>query len=160
MIVVSNTTPILSLYKIGKLGLLRNLFGQVFVPVAVYNEVAILGKGKQGHDIFEMANYICVKEISNSLAVGLLQTQLDYGEAETIVLAGELGAELIMLDEKKARKVAQANSQQVIGTIGILQASKDKGLIPDMKSSLDDLIANNIWIDRRLYQTILHTNGE
>ena len=148
MIVVSNTTPILSLYKIEKLGLLQGLFGQVFVPTAVYDEIAILGKGKQGHDVLDTVDYIHVKEVQNSLAVGLLQSQLDYGEAETIVLAGELGADILILDEKKARKVAQANSQRVIGTIGILQLAKDKGFIPDMKSLLDALIANRIWIDR------------
>ena len=160
MIVVSNTTPILSLYKIGRLGLLERLFGRVFVPVAVYNEISILGKGKPGHDVIDVQDCIQVKHVQNALAVGLLRSQLDYGEAEAIVLARELQADILMLDEKKARKVAQAGLQRVSGTIGILQAAKDKGFIPDMKSSLDALIANGIWVDRRLYRTILHTNGE
>jgi len=160
MIVVSNTTPILSLYKISQLYLLRVLFGQVFVPMAVYNEITVRGKGKQGHDALDTADYICMKQVQNILATNLLRSQLDYGESESIVLAKELGADILVMDEKKARKVALANSQPVIGTIGILQAAKDKGLITDMKTHLDGLIANGIWIDRKLYQTVLQNSGE
>ncbi len=160
MIVVSNTTPLLSLYKIGKLHLLQSLFGQVTVPRAVYNEVAVLGKGKRGHEAVDTAGYIVVKDIQNALAANLLRSQLDYGEAEAIVLANELGADLLILDERKARRIAKANSMPVIGTIGVLQAAKDKGLIPDIKSQLDALIANGIWIDRVLYQSVIRNNNE
>ena len=160
MIVVSNTTPILSLYKIGKLDLLRSLFGQITVPMAVYNEIAVAGRGKQGHDEFDKTDYIHIKEINNVFAANLLRSQLDYGEAEAIVLARELAANILLLDEKKARKVAQISAQTVIGTLGILHAAKNRGLIPDIKTSLDSLIANGIWIDRSLYRTILQNNNE
>ena len=160
MIVVSNTTPILSLHKIGRIGLLQELLGQVIVPTAVYNEIAVLGRDKPGYNMLDSAKYIQVKDVQNALSVSLLRSQLDCGEAEAIILAKELGAELLILDEKKARKVAQANSQRVIGTIGILQAAKDKGIIPNMRTSLDNLLANGIWIDRKLYQTILEANSE
>ena len=160
MIVVSNTTPILSLYKIGRLNLLHDLFGQVAVPLAVYNEIAVIGKGKQGHDELDKADYIHVKEIQNVFAANLIRSRLDYGEAEAIVLAGELKADILLLDEKKARRVAQANAQLVIGTLGILQIAKNKGLIPDIKTSLDSLIANGIWVSGGLYRSILQNNKE
>ena len=160
MIVVSNTTPILSLYKIGRLGLLERLFGQVFVPAAVYSEISVLGKGKPGHNVIDNLDSIQIKQVENTLAVEMLRSQLDYGEAEAIVLARELGADILMLDEKKARKVAQATMQQVSGTIGILQLAKDKGFIQTLKPELDALIAQNIWIDNRLYQAILEANQE
>jgi len=160
MIAVSNTTPILSLYKIGQLTLLQSLFGHVIVSKAVHDEIAVSGKGKQGHEAVDTASYIQIKEVQNVLAVNLLRVQLDYGEAETIVLAKELGADVLLLDEKKARRIAQANAQPVIGTIGVLQAAKDKGLIPDMKTPLDSLIANGIWIDKSLYQLVLRNNNE
>ncbi|MCL2147129.1 MAG: DUF3368 domain-containing protein [Synergistaceae bacterium] len=160
MIVVSNTTPILSLFKIGKLSLLQSLFGKVNVPVAVYDEIAVAGKGRQGHDEFERTDFFSIKKINNVFAVNLLRSQLDQGEAEAIVLAGELGANLLLLDEKKARRIAQASTQSVIGTLGILQAAKDRKLIPDIKTQLDNLIANGFWIDRRLYSFVLHNNKE
>lgn len=160
MIIVSNTTPILSLYKINQLQLLKILFDNVIVPRAVYNEIAVLGKNKPASDVFELADYIEVQDVSSRLAVNLLQSQLDYGEAEAIVLAREIDADLLILDEKKARKIAQANSQNIIGTIGILQLAKDRELISAMKPQLDYLIANNIWIDNKLYQIILRNNNE
>lgn len=160
MIAVSNTTPIISLFKIGQLDLLQVLFSRVFIPTAVYHEIAVLGSGKTGDTAIDDAEYINVTDIQNKMAASLLRSQLDYGEAEAIVLAGELGADILLLDEKKARKVAQANFQAIIGTLGILQAAKGKGLIPDMRTQLDSLIANGIWIDHKLYQAILHNNNE
>ncbi|MDR2570411.1 MAG: DUF3368 domain-containing protein [Oscillospiraceae bacterium] len=158
MIVISNTTPILSLYKIGQLDLFESLFGQVTIPTAVCNEISVLGK--DGHDLLDKTGYINVEAVQNTLAASMLRSQLDYGEAEVIVLADELGAGLLLIDEKKARKVAQANSMNIIGTIGILQAAKQKGLISDIKSQLDSLIASGIWIDRKLYQAVLLNNNE
>ena len=160
MIVVSNTTPILGLYKIGQLHLLRCLFGQAFVPMAVYHEIAVLGKEKIGATVLDANEYIHVKEIQNVLAVNLLKSQLDYGEAEAIVLARELGADLLLLDEKKARKVAKADLQPVIGTVGILQLAKDKGVISEIKTYLDELIEAGMYIDQKLYAEILSNNGE
>ena len=160
MIVVSNTTPILSLNKVGLLYILRELFGQVFVPKAVYNEITVLGKGKQGDAIFNIAAFIQIKDIQNAMAASLLISQLDYGEAESIVLAGELKANILLLDEKKARKIAKAYNQEVIGTIGVIQMAKNKGLIPVIKLYLDELIKNGIWIERRLYQSVLDNNNE
>ena len=158
MIVVSNTTPILGLYKIGQLDLFESLFSQVIIPTAVHNEITVLGK--DGHDLLDMVSYIKVKSVQNTLAASMLRSQLDYGEAEVVVLADELGAGVLVIDEKKARKVAQANSMNVIGTIGVLQFAKQKGLISDIKTQLDALIANGIWIDRKLYQTVLQNNSE
>ena len=160
MIVISNTTPILSLFKIGKLEILKNLFGEIIVPEAVYNEIAVADSSKQGADVLDKVEYIKVKKIQNLLAADMLRSQLDYGESETIVLAKELNADILLLDEKKARKVGQANSMKIIGTIGVLQAAKDRGLISDMKTQLDKLIENGIWLDKKLYQTVLQNNGE
>ena len=63
MIVVSNTTPILSLYKIGQLNLFRVLFGHVIIPMAVYNEITVPGKDKHGYNILDSIDYIYIKKI-------------------------------------------------------------------------------------------------
>jgi len=135
MMVVSNTTPILSLYKINRLDLLQELFGNVYVPAAVYDEIAIMGKDKLGNELFENFDFIKVKQVQNTFAAGLLKSQLDCGETEAIVLAKELDANILILDEKKARRIAQANGQRIIGTIGILQIAKNKGLISSARHS-------------------------
>ncbi len=160
MIVVSNTTPILSLYKIGMLQLIKQLFAEISVPRAVYEEISIYGRGMAGCDVIDKTKYIRVKDVTNKLAVNLLRSQLDYGEAETIVLANEINADLLLIDEKKARRIAQANNQKIIGTIGLLQLAKEKGIVKNMKPLLDMLIHNGIWINGALYNMVLHNNNE
>jgi len=158
VIVASNTTPIISLYKISRLHLLQDLFGQVIVPSAVYNEIAICGK--PGYDAIDTVDFISVCPIKNMMAANLLQPQLDLGEAEAIVLAKEMNADLLLLDEAKARKIAHVGALKIIGTVGILQLAKEKGLIPAMKDCLDALITQNIWIDKKLYHAVLSHNNE
>jgi len=154
MISASNTTPILSLHKIGKLSLLREIFGKIYIPAAVYNEIAV-GKDKVGYNLLEAVDYIQMKQIQNFLAADLLRSQLDIGESEAIVLARELNANILIMDEKKGRRIAQANGQKIIGTVGILQVAKNRGLIRDLKAILDELIIAGVWIDRKLYQDVL-----
>ena len=98
MIIVSNTTPILCLYKIGQLDLLKSLFKQVDVPKAVYNEITVLGK--DGYDIFDTVSFINVIDVQNKIGVNMLRSQLDFGEAEAIVLAAELGADALVLEHR------------------------------------------------------------
>jgi predicted nucleic acid-binding protein len=157
MIVVSNSTPLISLSKIGKISLLQDMFGKVFIPSAVFNEVVVHGKRRPGWDL---PGFIETKHLVNMMAVQVLQAQLDYGESEAIVLAKEMNADLLILDEKKARRIAQLNGITVIGTIGVLQKAKDKGILNSMKTCLDGMIKNGVWLDEKLYQFILKQNNE
>jgi len=75
-------------------------------------------------------------------------------------LAKEIGADFLVIDERKARRIAQVNDQKVIGTIGILQKAKDAAIITEIKPLLDKLIEQNIWIDDKLYNAILAKNDE
>ena len=133
MIVVSNSTPLISLSKVGKINLLQDIFGKVFIPNAVYDEVVVHGEKRSGWDL---PDFIEAKQLTNMMASQFLQAQLDYGESEAIVLAKEMNADLLILDEKKARRIAKLNGITVIGTVGVLQKAKDKGII----NSMDKLI--------------------
>lgn len=157
MIIVTNSTPLISLSKIRKINLLQQLFGKVFVPFAVYNEVSIQGQGKAGWDL---PDYIEMRQVENKMASEFLQAQLDYGESEAIVLAKEMNADLLVLDEKKARSIAKLNGITVIGTIGVLQKAKDEGNINSIKDCLDRMIQSGIWIDEKLYRFVLEQNNE
>ena len=160
MKVVSNTTPLLCMHKIGKLNLRHKVFKQVFVPHGVYSEIAVKGFGKNGSMMFTHTNFINVTSVGNKMAVRMLLSNLDRGEAEAIVLALELDADFILIDEKKGRRIAQACNKSVIGTIGVLQIAKNRGLISDMKSSLDAMISNGFWLDCNLYRSVLSRNNE
>ena len=82
-IVVSDTTPLIALAKIERLHLLADLFGEIFLPQAVYDEVTIFGKGRSGAQEIAEANWITVSEVQEKSKVDYLLTQIDLGEAES-----------------------------------------------------------------------------
>ena len=85
---------------------------------------------------------------------------IDVGEAAAIVLALENNINLILIDDARARKVAIHNNLKPIGTLGILIKAKEKGLIGEVKSSMDMLISNNIHIGSTLYKEVLSIMDE
>ena len=103
--VVSNTTPLISLLSISKLTLLKDLYGQIIVPYTVYKEIE-QGKDKPFYTDLSKIDWIEIKKIQNQYSVKYL-SDLDEGEAEVIILANEIKADLVLLDEKLARSFAQ-----------------------------------------------------
>ncbi len=96
MSVVSNASPIIHLARIGQLELLRQLYGEIFVPEAVWEEVVVKGEGKIGAEEIQRAKWIKRKRVSNHPLVKALRRELDAGEAEAIALAIEVGAESLL----------------------------------------------------------------
>ncbi|MCW5200324.1 hypothetical protein VU07_00690 [Desulfobulbus sp. F4] len=122
-VVISDSTVLIGLAKIGKIDLLRELFQEIYVPEAVFREVTQDGWLKPGAEAVRKAPWILRKEVSDRIQVHFLMTVLEEGEAEVLVLAKELQADLILLDEEKARKSAVLAGFSVMGVIGILIAS-------------------------------------
>jgi uncharacterized protein len=156
--VVSNTTPIISMLKLNRLDILKQLYGQVFIPVAVFNEIEA-GKAKGYHKDLSGIDWIEITEIQDKQAVKYF-IDLDSGEAEAIVLATELNADLILLDEKLGRFHAKHADLKVTGTIGMLIKAKAVGLIDNLKPLLNELIEKDVWIGERLKKEILKKVGE
>ena len=98
MIVVSDSSPLIGLAQIQRLELLPCLFGEIFIPQAVYDEVVIAGR-KKGRDVqaVSTATWIKTVVVSDPSSVGALLKELDEGEAETIVLAQALNAEWVLM---------------------------------------------------------------
>jgi len=134
MIVVSDTTPLIGLASIGRLNILHELFGEVYIPQAVYDETVTHGReeGRARQDV-ETADWIHVAQVQDRLAVNVLLDEMDLGEVETIVLAGEMEADWVLMDEKKGRRKLSQLDIPKIGTIGILLKAKQMGLIPNLK---------------------------
>jgi predicted nucleic acid-binding protein len=154
MIIVSNAGPIIALARIGKLDLLKQ-FKQIFISKEVYEEVVVKGEGKPGSTEVKDSNWFITKEVKNTLAVESLTIELEKGEAETIILALELNAELVLIDESIARDIAKSRGLEVIGTVGILAEADENGLIKDLKKSLDDLRSKRVWISEKVYNRAL-----
>lgn len=155
MIVVSNTTPFSELAKVGRMDLLGDIFGKVIIPQEVYNEITT--GTHPAVNAVKSANWIEVLSIRNSQQISILQseTNLDLGECAAIILAEELGADRVLIDEWAARKVAKSRHLPVTGTVGILLIAKHQGLIESVKPVLDELMAQGKRISQQLYQEVL-----
>ena len=103
MIVVSNTTPLIGLASIQQFDLLQSLFGKIYIPQAVFDEAVTAGRAEGGAKReVSAADWIKIVPVKDQLAVDVLLDELDRGEAETIVLAGELNADWVLMAEKRA----------------------------------------------------------
>lgn len=156
--VVSNTTPLISLLKLNRLDLMKQLYTQIYIPLAVYKEIEA-GKTKEFYNDLSKFDWINIVEIQDKQAVKYF-LDLDSGEAETIVLATELNADLIILDEKLGRFYAKHADLKVTGTIGILLKAKTEGLIYEIKPLLNELTKKDVWISENLKREILTKTGE
>jgi predicted nucleic acid-binding protein len=90
-----------------------------------------------------------------------LQAQLDFGEAEAIVLAQERHADLLIVEERRGRRIAAAAGLGITGLLGVLAEAKARGIIHTVKPVLDELIRNaHFWIGEELYDAVLSELGE
>lgn len=161
MIVVSNTSPIINLAAIGRLNLLQQLYGKVVIPQSVYDEIVVSGSGQAGS--FEVSNldWLETRSAADVALVALLQVELDSGEADAIALAVELKADLILMDERKGRKIAGRVGLRCVGLLGVLIEAKRTGLVSIVRPIVDDLIGRaGFWIGPDLYQRVLQAADE
>lgn len=114
--IISDTTPLTALLKIGCLDILREIYGQVSVPEAVFQEMEA-GKKKPYYTDISKLDWINIRQIGDRGALSYF-FDLDRGEAETIVLALECKAYLVIIDETLGRKLAIAANLKVTGTLG------------------------------------------
>ncbi len=156
--VVSNTTPIISLLKLNRLDLLKQLYGQILIPLAVFREIEA-GKTKGYYKDLSKIDWISIVEIKDKKSVKYL-LDLDQGEAEAIVLATEFNADLIILDERLGRFYAKHAELKVTGTIGVLIKAKNEGLIESVKPMIEELVKKEVWISDKLKSEILKKTGE
>lgn len=151
--IVSNTTPIISLLKLNRLEILQQLYSEIYIPVAVYQEIEA-GKEKVYYKDLSEIKWINISEINDKQALKYF-IELDAGEAEAIILATELNADLIIIDEKLGRFHAKHADLKVTGTIGILIKAKRAGLVDKLKPLLEELIEKDVWINKKLVVEIL-----
>lgn len=163
MIIISDTTPILSLLKAGRLELLEKLYQTVVVPEAVYDELTNNIAYKEEKEVIEKCSFICVEKIHNVESVRILRdvTGLDAGESESLVLYGEKKADLLLIDEHKGRSVARKMGVEHIGTVGILMLAFDKSFLTaeEVLEILKVLLAFDIRLSRKLCNKVLYYIG-
>lgn len=131
MIVVSDTSPLTALLSVGRVEILPKLFNEVIVPLAVRDELL------RSHP--DLPHWLQVREVVDSLSALRLASIVDEGEAEAIELAKELRADLLLIDERKGRRIAAAEGVAVIGLLGVVVLAKRKGLIGSARELAEDL---------------------
>lgn len=159
MTVISDTTPIISLIKINRLDLLEKLFGEVLIPEAVYRELTTNALFENEAIIVKASAFLKTSAVQNRKSLQLLQAAsgLDDGESEAIILADELKSDVLIMDERKGRKVAKKLGIKITGTVGVLlQAYSETMLSSDeIKAYLDRLKNSNIRLSESLIQKAL-----
>ncbi|GET43103.1 DUF3368 domain-containing protein [Microseira wollei] len=161
MTVVSNTSPITSLAGVGQLNLLQQLYGSIIIPPAVYTEMVGAGSLVPGAIEVQTLPWIQTREVVNQELVTELLEELNLGEAQAIVLALELKAELLLLDELPGRTIASQYGLNITGVLGILLEAKRNGSIPAVKPLMDRLIEQVAFrVSSRLYAEVLQSAGE
>lgn len=161
MIVVSDASPLLNLAIIGQLALLPDLYSEVIIPQAVYDEIVVMGRDMPGASDVRDAQWIVTRKVENRPLITALRLQLDYGEAEAIALADELKADLLLVDERKARLVASQFGLKFTGLLGVLVEARQKGKIIAVKPLIDRLRTEaGFWISQELYTHVLQIVNE
>ena len=123
MKVVNDTSPLIAFNALGKVHLLKRLFGEIIIPKGVYEEL------KQEEKELSIEKWILVKELKNRDVFRALRSSLDCDVSEAIAFYLENGMDLLIIDDKEARKVSRGIDINIIGTVGILILAKKEGLL-------------------------------
>ena len=143
-ILICDTTALIILEKIGNLSLLKELFKEVYVTDEV---IAEFGS--------ELPDWIKVQNPVDNIRVAILETQLDLGEASAISLALELQNPLLLIDERKARRIAKQLNLKIIGTLGVLLLAKKENKILNLKPIIREMRKFGFRLSDKLDKEIL-----
>ena len=159
MIVIADTTPIITLMKLQRLDLLEKLFDTVIVPHAVYEELISNINYPDEKQMIVECPFLKRLEVSDRQSIKILRevVGLDAGESEAIALAEENHADLLIIDERKGRRVAKQIGLKIIGTIGILLQAFDCAILSktEILSYAEQLKNSKIRISETLFELIL-----
>jgi predicted nucleic acid-binding protein len=158
VIVVSNAGPLIALGKLGQLGLLLKLYGYILIPHEVYHEVVINGlrlgatDAQAVHFLIEQG-HIRIVEIALPSPLPPWAESIDIGEIEVITLAQRQSADLVLIDDIRARKAARQVGLPLKGTVGILLAAfRQRYLtLPEFELLMQSIKAQpDLWISTAL----------
>lgn len=157
--VVVNTTPIIALALLDQLSLLQPLYGAVRIPPAVQAEVMAGGANRIGITELQHASWIKLIPLQDPRRADLL-SDLDRGEAEVIALAQEIDADLVIIDERLARRHAKRLGLPLTGTLGVLLKAKQQNLISSVSPLIETLQKNGIRLSKVVVTEALRLAGE
>jgi len=156
---ISNTSPLLYLYRISVLDWLPRLFGEIWIPRAVALE---LEEGQQrGYDVLNPSSYNWLQVVEPMHTPSeWLALDLGAGELAAMALALENPSHIILLDDGLARRTAHAAGLQVWGTLKVMLEAKSEGLTKRIEPLVDCLAGAGLWISEDVRHRVLAIAGE
>ncbi len=142
--IIADASCLIVLQNIRELSLLQKLFGEVLITAEVAEEFGL-----------DLPEWIKIKPIQSAAKQNFLSLILDEGEASSIALCLEIADALLIIDEKKGRRIAQELEIKIIGTLGVILRAKNEGLVDSMTDLLEKLEQADFRISTNLKAKIL-----
>jgi len=142
--IISNTSCLIVLDNIGMLDILKELYGKIIITQQVKDE---FGKN--------VPEWIEVEDVNDKKYLELVKNFVDLGEASTIALAVERNKNIVILDDMKARKLAQKLNLKITGTVGIIIKARNKNIITSIAKVLNKLKKDGFRISEHLEREAL-----
>ena len=152
--IIGDSSALVALAVVNQLELLEKLYDKLYVPQAVFDEVTQIGKPQS--DKLRQFLQSRVKRVDLTLT----QLGLGLGELEAITLYKKLDADVLLIDDNRAKKYASLNGVKVIGSLGVLIKAKEKGHIEMVKPFLDEIQKSEVYISKKLIEKVLEICNE
>jgi len=153
--VVVDSSCLIGLAQVEIFGLLKEIFAEIYIPGAVYEEVVVKGRGEAGSAETESAikdGWISMKAVNDEIAVNALTINLGKGESEVIILCKESGFDYALIDERMAREKAALMSVNTMGVLGVMDLAIEMGFAVDKKKLVKQLRELGFRISDKLYE--------
>ena len=158
---ISNSSPLILLSSIGRFELLHEIYGEVYVPPAVWQETVVAGAGRAGAAELMQSSWVIRRPLPESGPLPARLSILDPGEAEVIALGlSDSSGASIILDDLRARRVAKRAGLSVTGTAGVVVLAKQRGLIHSAAIVLEELISAGLYLGESAFQELLSNANE
>jgi uncharacterized protein len=155
-VVIADTGALISLVHIGRIDLIEKVFNEFYLSKAVWVEL-----NKYDNPYFDHSALTALKaKVREISSKNYLAMVMDLGESESVILYEEMQADYLLIDDNKARLIAESFNINCIGTLGLLLKAKQKGFITELKPIFEKLIQAGRYFSKRLLNDILIKIGE
>jgi uncharacterized protein len=153
--VLSDASPLITLAEIGHLDVLPQLYTKVAITPEVYSEVVVAGEGLAGALQVATASWIEVRAAAGVILPPQGKWALGHGELTTIALAKEMNADLTLIDDSAARRLAEREGLTVFGCVGALESAFRRGFLNDLIGAYRKLVASDAYISAKILNASL-----
>ncbi len=147
--VIADASCFIILFKIGELKLLSEIFDEIYTTVEIAEEFG-----------FSLPSWVNIHPVNNKTYQQKLELELDRGEASALALSLEIENVIVILDDYKARKLAERLGITYTGTLGLILRAKLEGIIPSVKELLEKIKKTNFHFSKDILSEILKEAGE